>query len=399
MKILYHHRTQGEEPESVHIACIVAALRQQGHEVDIVGPVKIGTAKIGEKSTKAAPKRSLLGRIKERLPRAVVELLQILYNLKSFLQVIGPLRSGRYAFLYERYALYNVAGVWAARWAGVPIILEVNTLYAQAWGKYYGLRFKRLARALERYAFRRADRLITVTEVQRKMLIDEGVDPERIVVSHNAIDPDDFRPDRFDGPAVRKELGLRPIVAGFVGTMNRWQGVHGFAEAVSQVCAARDDVSFLFVGDGEGRARLQEELERRGVASHAVFVGRQPHAAVARFVSAMDIGLLLDSNAYGSPMKVFEYWGMGKAVIAPRVAPVMEIMRDGETGLLIDPADAAAMARHILALAANPAELQRLGAAGREHVMKKHVWSQNAQAILEAYDGCREVGSAPFRVS
>jgi glycosyltransferase involved in cell wall biosynthesis len=377
MRILYHHRTQGEEPESVHIAAIVTALQRLGHDVDVLGPAPIVAAR-------GAPKRSWLGRVKESIPRALVELAQVAYNIVSFAKLARQLRRREYDFIYERYALYNVAGVLAARAFGLPLILEVNTLYARAWKHYYGLLFGRMARAMERWTARGAEAAITVTEVQRAQLQEMGVAPARIRVSHNAIDPAEFDPSRHRSSQLRRELGLEPIVAGFVGTMHRWQGVKGFADVIQAVRAERSDVSFLFVGDGEGRASLESELDRRSLRSAAAFVGRQSHAAVPQYIAAMDVGLLLDSNSYGSPMKVFEYWAMSKAVIAPAVPPVLEVLRDGETGLLISPGDAAAMARQLLTLAADAPLRSRLGQAGRRYVLEHHTWEQNALAILDA---------------
>lgn len=381
MRILYHHRTQGEEPESIHIASVVRALQELGHEVEIVGPVKLA-------ARDAKPTTSRLGAIKRSLPGFAVELLQLMYNVKSFFQLALAQWRNPSAFLYERYALYNLSGVWFSALFRIPIVLEVNTPYAQAWSKYYGLSFQRFARMLERHVLRSADQIITVTERQRELLVGEGVDPRRITVCHNAIDEADFAPGKHDRTAVRASMeldGWNGLVAGFVGTMNRWQGVHGFAEVVQRVAAATDKVRFVFIGDGEGRQRLMAELESRGVLAHAKFLGRRPHAEVPRLLSAMDIGLLLDSNAYGSPMKVFEYWGARLAVIAPRVPPVLEILADGETGLLINPGDSAAMAAALIHLANDPAHLAMLGEKGRENVLSKHVWIENARSILESY--------------
>ncbi len=377
MRILYHHRTQGEEPESVHIAAIVTALRRMGHEVDVVGPGRIATQDGRSRPT-------LLGRVKRSAPRALIELAQLAFNALSFAQLTAAMRRRQYDFVYERYALYNIAGVMAARLFGLPLVLEVNTLYARAWTKYYGLRFRRLAHTVERWALRSADLVITVSDAQRGMLEGEGVVPERIIVSHNAIDPHDFETNRFRASELRQRLRLPPIVAGFVGTMNRWQGVQGFADVISRVAAQRRDVGFLFIGDGEGRSALQSELQRCGLGEAAFFVGRQPHAAIPQYLAAMDIGLLLDSNAYGSPMKIFEYWAMGLPVVAPSVAPVLEVLRDGETGLLIRPGDAAQMADRILTLAGDPALRARLGDAGRKRVLAAHTWDQNAAKALDA---------------
>ena len=82
MRVLYHHRTQGEEPESIHIESIVAALRALGHEVRIVGPVDIEHREASSAATTAAKARrpSRLVRIKESVPRSIFELLQIAYN-------------------------------------------------------------------------------------------------------------------------------------------------------------------------------------------------------------------------------------------------------------------------------------------------------------------------------
>jgi glycosyltransferase involved in cell wall biosynthesis len=99
----------------------------------------------------------------------------------------------------------------------------------------------------------------------------------------------------------------------------------------------------------------------------------------------MDITVLLNSNAYGSPMKIFEYMGMAKAVIAPSVGPVVEIMRDGETGLLIEPGSASQMADQIVRLVNDPALCKRLGNAGRDYVTAHHTWRQNALAIQRIY--------------
>ncbi len=377
MRILYHHRTQGEEPESVHINAIVTALRRLGHEVDIIGPVSI-------EAVSRKRKASFVGMIKRSAPRVTVEAGQIAYNIKSLVQLCRGLARKRYDFVYERYGIFNLAGLAAARLFHLPIVLEVNTLYAQAWDRYYGLTFRRVARAMEQFAVTRADAIITVTGKMRELLEMEGVNSHRITVAHNAIDPEEFHPGDEGRASIRKELNLRRFVAGFVGTMNRWQGVVGFAEVVEHVVAERGDVGFLFIGDGEGRPALESELRRRGVFNATSFVGRKPHAEIPRFISAVDIGLLLDSNSYGSPMKIFEYWAMGKPVIAPGVPAVMEILRNGETGFVIQPGDARAMARRILQLADDEALREELGRAGRARVLQNHTWEENAQKILSA---------------
>lgn len=384
MRVLYHHRTQGEEPESIHIESVVAALRALGHEVRIVGPVDIEHREAAPVA-RSGRRSNMLVRIKESVPRSVFELLQVAYNAIAWRRLDRAVREFRPEFIYERYALYAFAGGMVARRHGIPMILEVNTPYAQAWAKYYGLHLPRLARWLEARTLRAADHVVTVTHAQARLLQQIGVRPDRLTVSHNAIDPSWFSQERQHDPALRARIGLQGTVIGFVGTMNRWQGIPRFAEVIPNVLARCPDASFLFVGDGEFRQELEDLCRANGTADRVVFVGRQPHASVPAFVAAMDIAVLLDSNAYGSPMKIFEYWGMGKPVVAPSVAPVLEVMRDRETGLLIEPGNAAQLADRIVELASDAGLRERLGAAGRACATASHTWRNNAEQIIAAH--------------
>lgn len=387
MRILYHHRTQGEEPESIHINSVVAALRDLGHEVRVIGPAGVGH------DARDPGAVSWLGLVKRAVPRAVFEVLQIAYNAVALWRLIHAVRDFKPDLIYERYALFSFAGVMWAKRCGIALILEVNTPYAHAWARYFGLHLQRLARWIERRTLLAADQIITVTHAQRNMLQGMGIAASRITVSHNAIDPNWFCDDRHRDSQFRKRLGLREVVVGFVGTMNRWQGIPQFTEVIRSVLAQCPNVSFLFVGDGEFRPVLESFCRDNGFLGRVVITGRKPHNEVPRLVAAMDIAVLLDSNEYGSPMKIFEYWAMGKAVIAPSVEPVLEVLRHDETGLLIEPGNVAQMTENIVQLAHDLHLRQRLGRAGRDYVVSHHTWRDNAEAIVRVHAGIAHVAA------
>ena len=388
MRILYHHRTQGQEPESVHIDAIVGALRAMGHDVKIVSPVS------EPRRSGAEERPSLLGRVKAALPGAAFEMLQIGYNAVVWARLRRAIQEYRPDLIYERHALYMFGGVLASRQAGVPLVLEVNTAYAQAWAKYFALRFQAVARLVERWTLSRADHLITVTDVMRGKIEDLGIDPSRITVSHNAVDPEVMDPARFDRTRLRGALGLQGFTVGFVGTMNRWQGIAKFFNVFDKAFARAPDLQFLMVGDGEFRAELESRCASRAWASRVRFVGRKRHSEVPDLIAAMDACMLLDSNDYGSPMKVFEYMALAKPVIAPRVAPVLEVMRDRDTALLIDPGDAEQMVDAICELHADAALRERLAQAGRAQVLRRHTWSRNAAEIVAIGQRLGSLGAA-----
>ena len=375
MRILYHHRTQGEEPESVHIDAIVDALRQLGHEVELVGPAR-GSPKPG------SGRRSLLGRIKSAVPGAVFELLQIGYNAVVWLRLRRAVRRFCPELIYERYALYTFGGMIAARQCGIPLVLEVNTAYAQSWAKYFNLRFQALARAIERSTLRGADHVITVSDVMRTKILDIGVDDEHISVCHNAVDPATMDPARFDAAATRARLGLQGFTVGFVGTMNRGQGISRYFEVFDKTFEQVGDLEFLMVGDGEFRAELQARCAARPWAGRVHFIGRKRHSEVPEFIAAMDACVLLDSNDYGSPMKIFEYLALAKPVVAPRVGPVLEVLRDRETALLIDAGHVDQMVAAIVELHGDAPLRQSLAHSGRRQVLRNHTWRGNAAEIV-----------------
>src|SRR5262249_6590419 len=127
MRVLYHHRTQGEEPESIHIESIVGALRELGHEVRIVGPVEIEShgrvfaAPATSGAAGSGKSGGLLPLIKRSVPRAVLELLQVAYTLVAWRLLDRAIREFRPDVIYERYALFSFAGVALARRRGVPL--------------------------------------------------------------------------------------------------------------------------------------------------------------------------------------------------------------------------------------------------------------------------------------
>ncbi|NOY62730.1 MAG: glycosyltransferase family 4 protein [Gammaproteobacteria bacterium] len=377
MRILYHHRTQGEEPESIHILSIVQALEKMGHEVRIVGP--------SMKTMKAAGSNSkVLSSIKKYLPGLLFEVLQILYNIISYQKLRKAIDEFKPDLIYERYALYCFAGILVSRHKNVPLVLEVNTPYAYAWAQYYKIYFPRLAKKIERWVLESAGKMITVTAAQRTFLNENHITRTDIAVCHNAIDPDAFspaiEPSQVDG------LRDASIVVGFVGTMNRWQGIPTFKEIISHTTEANPNIQFLMVGDGECRKELEGYLIETGRADRAIFVGRKAHAEIAALVKRMDIAVLPNSNAYGSPMKMFEYMAMGKAVIGPAVGPVNEIVEDGVTGFIIEPGDATAMTEKILLLANNEKLRDDMSAKAKQYILDNHTWANNANVIIDLYN-------------
>src|SRR6185295_18205898 len=108
LRILYSHRIQSRDGQSVHLEEMVAALRAQGHEVLVVGPGLYQQAEFGGESR-------LVALIRARLPAWIGTLAELAYNVPAFWRVWRAARRFRPELIYERYNLFYLAGVWLAR--------------------------------------------------------------------------------------------------------------------------------------------------------------------------------------------------------------------------------------------------------------------------------------------
>ena len=198
----------------------------------------------------------------------------------------------------------------------------------------------------------------------------------------NAVDPVEFQTPA-DGAAVRRTHGLGDaIVVGFVGWFVEWHRVELLIEACADLCHRHERLRVLLIAEGPLQSALAAQAEQLGIAGRVVFAGSVAHDAVPAHVAAMDICVVPHSNEYRSPIKLFEYMGQGRAVVAPRTEPIEMVVRDGENGLLFAPGSAPALAQAIERLVANPADRGRMGAQAREDVLGQHTWRHNAEAVL-----------------
>jgi glycosyltransferase involved in cell wall biosynthesis len=370
MRILYSHRIQSRDGQSVHVEELVAALRGLGHEVLVVGPGFYEQASFGGESR-------LVALIRTRLPAVIGELAELAYTIPAWWRLRAAFRRFRPDLIYERYNLYFLAGTWVARGSGTQLFLEVNSPLVEERTRLGLLRLHWLASALERHVWRSATKVLVVTGVLRQMVVAAGVPPEHIEVVPNGIDPAQFALL----PVRQAEDGK--LVLGFVGFVREW---HGLDAVIDAMAAEHDgpDLRLAVVGDGPARAALERQAAVLGLGDRVTFTGLQPREAIPALVAGFDIALQPLVVAYASPLKVFEYMAAGRAIVAPAQPNIREILRDGETALLFDPAEAGAMWRAIRRLAGDAALRRRLGEAARAEIARRdYTWRGNAARVVD----------------
>lgn len=383
MRIVVHHRTQGQGVEGVHLLGMAHGFERIGCEVILVSPPGVTLGQAGAAHAKGTGLRGLWYVLAERAPEFLFELLEIAYNVPAYFRLRRAIRERGASLLYERYAFFNVAGAWAARAAGIPFVLEANYVVETPLFRARSRLLRPLARAFERFVFRRADRIAAVSSPLQRQIVASGIPGDRVLLVPNAADPRRFVPRPDEGAAVRATLGLEGMkVIGFSGAFFPWHGVDLILDALPRVLARIPEAAVLLLGDGPERPRLEERVRREGWEARVRFGGWIGHDRLPDHVAAFDVAVMPDSNDYGSPMKIYEYMAMGKPVVAPRLGPLADGIEDGATGILFAPRDVAAFADALIRVLGEDETRRAMGSRAAAHVLANHTWERNAARIL-----------------
>jgi glycosyltransferase involved in cell wall biosynthesis len=389
MRILFHHRIASRDGQAVHIEELIAALRRQGHETILVGPPSFMSTGFGGSNP-------LVDRIKRSFPGALYELSEIGYNAKAFLRLRAAVRAHRPDIIYERFSLFLLAGLWMHRLSGIPMLLEVNSPLYEERTKNDGLRVRHLGRWAQRLLWNHVDHILPVTQVMARIVTDYGVRPSSITVIPNGIDPERF-PANTDVGSAKAALGLPPrLILGFTGFIRGWNAVHRLIDFVA-LHYARFDLHVLVVGDGPACNSLQEYAGERGVADRLTIAGVVQRDHVARYVAAFDIAVLPGLTSYSSPLKLFEYLQLGRAIVAPDTENICEILTHGRDALLFDPAEEGGLEKALLRLCADATLRAELGCSARQTISSKSLtWSSNAKRVVAVAEAVIERGRGSF---
>lgn len=240
--------------------------------------------------------------------------------------------------------------------------------------------------AIERKAIGFAERIICVSEAQKKRLLKYGIDERRCRVVHNAVWEPEYRcNDPSYAASVRAQLeipeGGKLVVS--AGRLSPEKGHAYLIESVAQLVKDKIDAVFAFCGDGVCRDGLVALAERKGVADICRFPGFRHD--LKDIFHAMDL-LVLPSLTEGLPNVVLEAFACGKPVVATSVGGVPEVVRDGVNGILVPPRRPDLLAQAILHCLRNPEESRSMGLRGREIVADEFTFEQQNRRLEAIYD-------------
>ncbi len=243
-------------------------------------------------------------------------------------------------------------------------------------------------RLVDRVTMRWANRLVCCSHAVRRSVKSRigGREAQFVVI------PFGVEAGRFRGveALLRNELGLHerlPIIGTVCRLVEPKKGLRFLLEAVVQLEKEVDGHScqVLIVGDGPAEEHLRVMAQQLGIASRVIFAGVRRD--IPQLLPLLD-AFVLPSLYEGFGIALLEAMAAGRPVVATTVGGIPEFVTHGETGILVEPGDATALARAIQTILANPEEACRMGLRGQRHVQENFEIATVVRRHEEVYEAC-----------
>lgn len=358
-----------ERGDSVHVRELAENFARLGHEIVLVSATPEGRVPRGLKHAR-------------RPDSTLAQILSVRKHASRWADV-----------LYERRMSPKVS--WAvSKLTGVPFVVEVNGILDD---EIAALRRKRARRnpplrvRIRARMMRTASRVVVVSRgIRDYLLASYRLDGDRVFIVPNGANTELFRP--LDGTACRAGLGIPEDcrVVCFVGNLVRWQGVDYLLRACENLKSGVPHTLTLIVGAGPEENRLRKLALDLRLNDSVRFVGAVPYLDVPKFINAADVCVApFERSRKASPIKVFEYLGCGKPVVASDVDEIGDFLRTSGGGLVVEPEDAGSLTAAIEWLLKHKEEASAMGSRGRDSVVKTRSWIDTARQVIEVLESVR----------
>lgn len=299
--------------------------------------------------------------------------ISILHSASNFLNGLATARAARTAGCRS---IYEVRGLWHLSQAVKDPGFE-NTDYFL------------YSDIMERAAIREADAVVTISEALKDRLTHTGVKPEKITVIPNAVDIETFKP-RAPNVELKKRLGLEGrAVVGFIGSLTGYEGLDLLIKAIAALVDRGANLVLLIIGHGYAEKALKKIASSHERKDCIRFIGHVPFSDIRRYYSIIDI-FPFPRNGYEvcrlvPPLKVLEAMAAAKPVIVSELPPLLEMVKDGETGSVCKVDDLQSLIDAIQRLYENPDERSAIGEAARKWVAKNRNWEDMSGKYVDLY--------------
>lgn len=359
------------------IASVLGLRAKPGLEVNLISGPTVGPEGSLEHEVAAIP--SLL--------TIVPELIRAVHPWKDALayrQLLRLFRQQRPQIVHTHSGKAGVLGRWAARQAGVPVI--VHSIHGPSFGNFQGALPNLLFRTAERFAARFTTHFIAVANAMIEQYLAAGIarreDYTRIF-SGFALEP--FLAATDDSNR-RARLGIAEtdFVVGKIARLFKLKGHDDLFSIAPQLVNACPQMKFLLVGDGEWRGRFEKQARDLGLEKQVVFTGLVPPQTIPSLIGIMD-ALVHLSRREGLARALPQALAAARPVVAYDCDGANEVCLENETGFLVKPGDFRTLTQRLLELAKDDELRRRLGRHGQALVTEHFSLAKMVDAQHDLY--------------
>jgi phosphatidylinositol alpha-1,6-mannosyltransferase len=232
--------------------------------------------------------------------------------------------------------------------------------------------------------------LIAVSKYTAQSYIKEfDVPSDKIEIIPDAVDTNKFHPE-VEGYEIRKKLDLKEKdhVVLFVGRLDCNKGIEYLLRSFSRINDEVSDAKLVIVGEGPVKRYIHTFTSKYPFKNSIIHVGHVLEEDLPKFYAASDL-VVLPSLMEGFGITLLEAMASGKPCVATRAGGVEDAVVNGETGLVVPPADSYSLYHAIRTLLTDEKRSKEFGTAGRKRAENYFTWDKVAKRTMEVYKRCR----------
>lgn len=291
--------------------------------------------------------------------------IHIFNDFIAFWKIYNIIKIQNFEIVHTHSSKPGFLGRIAAKLAGVPII--IHTIHGFPFHDFMNPLLKRFFIHVERFLSQLSDKLITVSTLNLEKAVKlRFANRRKFMNIYSGIDFEKFDVD-VNPEAKRKDLRILngEKIVGMVGRLSEQKAPLDFVKAIPEVLKVRQDVRFLLVGDGELREKTLKLSRKLHVDSQLTILGFRED--VPELLHIFDV-FVLTSLWEGLGRSLTEAMYTGRAVVATNVEGVPELVKNGETGILVEPKDVKSIAKGIISLLSDEKKAAKMGYAAAQRI-------------------------------
>lgn len=375
MKILYFfisHAAEGFQSFNIHIMEFIKGANK------ISGINVIPGFPLIRSSKDLDVEITFFHKFKKNIPRIIKDILGILYNFIYLFKAIIKINHIKPDVILVRNNHNNFYNVILQKIYKIPLILEVNTPHTFERIKYKQLYFKRISLFIEKFGWKTADKIYTVSEYQKKMIVNYGISENKIVAIHNGVNLNLFKPPN---KKIKKESSSLEIL--YVGSFRNYHGLSLIIDIIDQLYIKHPHIHVTIIGTGETYKQVYNLIKNLNLSECISLPGFIHYESIPRYLSNSDITFLSDFTEYGSPIKVFEYMAMKNAILVPDRKSILEILEHNKDALFFKAGNFEDFKNKMEQLIIDNKLRKKLAENAYKKVVNNYTWDHNAKKVIE----------------